>query len=82
MNSANNSDTVNKVCAILEPLFDVAITPNDSTETLKEWDSLRYLEVVAALEDTLGLEFTAVELLQLSSVQKIATTIDAKKAEG
>nr|WP_321513220.1 acyl carrier protein [uncultured Pseudodesulfovibrio sp.] len=82
MSSDNNTNTLTQVCAILAPLFDAPIGPEDSTETLPEWDSLRYLEVVGTLENELEVEFTSQELLRLSSVKRIVEIIDAKTNAG
>lgn len=82
MDYGNTNDTLTKVCAILSPLFTVPIGPDDSTETLTEWDSLRFLEVIGVLEDTFEVEFTAQELVQLSSVKKIAEIINEKCGRG
>ncbi|NDV20634.1 acyl carrier protein [Pseudodesulfovibrio sp. JC047] len=70
--------TVEQVCAILTPLFSEPVGPDASTITLKEWDSLKYLEIVGALEDQLAVEFTAQELLRLSSVREIVTVLHSK----
>lgn len=49
-----------------------AASTRDNTPT---WDSLRHIEVVFALEDELGLEFSESELMELLGVQRIVDIV-------
>ena len=44
------------------------------------WDSLKHIEIMFALEDELGAEFTEAELSELDSVTKIVDAVLAKHA--
>lgn len=44
------------------------------------WDSLKHLEIMFALEEELGVEFTTEELAALDSAIKIIAAIEAKHA--
>ena len=42
-----------------------------SRENTPQWDSLKHIEIVFALEDELGIEFSEEEMASLDSVAKI-----------
>lgn len=42
-----------------------------STETEAEWDSLRHMNLIFAIEDTFGIRFDDDEIATLTSIQKI-----------
>ncbi len=44
------------------------------------WDSLKHIEIMFALEDELGVEFSEEELVALDSVTKIVDAVLAKHA--
>lgn len=44
------------------------------------WDSLKHIEIMFALEDEFGVEFSEEELAGLDSVSKIAEEVAAKNA--
>lgn len=44
------------------------------------WDSLKHIEIMFALEDELGTEFSEEELAKLDSVAKIVDAVLAKHA--
>lgn len=44
------------------------------------WDSLKHIEIMFALEDELGVEFSEEELAALDSVRKIVDAVLAKYA--
>jgi acyl carrier protein len=43
----------------------------DSKETIPAWDSLAQINIVAAIEDAVGVELTTAEVLSLKSVDKV-----------
>jgi len=49
-------------------------------ENTASWDSLKHIEVMFALEDELGAEFSEEELVMLDSVTKIVDAVLAKHA--
>jgi acyl carrier protein len=59
------------------PLEGTAEVTRENTAT---WDSLKHIEIMFALEDELGAEFSEEELVSLNSVTKIVDTVLAKHA--
>ncbi len=59
------------------PLPQGAQTSRDNTP---EWDSLKHVEIMFALEDELATEFSEDELAQLSSAASIIDTVAARHA--
>jgi acyl carrier protein len=49
-------------------------------EEISEWDSLKHIEIMFALEEELRVEFTAEELATLDSMGKIVDSAQAKHA--
>lgn len=56
------------------------VTTETSGETLEEWDSLRHLDVVMALEHRYALSFTPDDIVAMRSVLGIRRVIEAKKS--
>ncbi len=56
-----------------------AISANASRETVAEWDSLRHMHLMLALEEEFGIEFDDGELADLSTVQTLLGAIAAKQ---
>lgn len=54
--------------------------PHDaSSETLEEWDSLRHLDVVMALEHRFATSFSPDEIVGMRSIDGIHRVLSAKK---
>ena len=49
-------------------------------EAVPEWDSLKHIEIMFALEDAFGTEFSEEELAALDSVAKITAAAAARHA--
>ena len=49
-----------------------------SMNTLQDWDSMRQVELMVALERRFKIKFKMGELVQLNSVEKILTAVKAK----
>lgn len=45
-----------------------------------QWDSLRHIEVIFAVEDAAGVQFDEAELSELNSVARLVAAIEAKRA--
>ena len=52
-----------------------SITDELNMDAVDEWDSLRQMELIFALEDTLGLQFSAEEIASMTSVGGIRTVV-------
>ena len=59
------------------PIHDSADITRQNTAS---WDSLKHIEIMFALEDELGAEFSEEELVMLDSVTKIVDAILGKHA--
>jgi len=51
-----------------------------SRQNTPAWDSLKHVEIMFALEDELGLEFSDQELAGLDDAEKIIAAIEARHA--
>ncbi len=54
--------------------------PDVSRQNTASWDSLKHIEIMFALEDELGVEFSEDELIKLDSVGKIVDAVMGKYA--
>lgn len=68
-------DTISTV--IKRPLHDGA---SARREDVPEWDSLKHIEIMFALEDAFGTEFSEDELATLDTVGRIVDTVVARHA--
>jgi acyl carrier protein len=44
------------------------------------WDSLKHVEIMFAIEDSLDVTFQSAELAQLDSIEKIVAAVEARRA--
>jgi acyl carrier protein len=59
------------------------IPPNSIVDSLamkdvENWDSLKHMELIAAIEETFGLELTFAEIVEMQSVGEIKRVINAR----
>lgn len=54
------------------------VSDTDSAETLKTWDSVRHLSLIAALEERFGVTFEAEEMMELTSVKAISEALQKR----
>lgn len=54
-----------------------AIEPNASSATIAEWDSVRHLQLMLALEDEFDIQFDTDELVSLRTVPLIEARLGA-----
>lgn len=71
-------ETVAEVLRVAPGDLDDATAPSNTPA----WDSLKAIELVAALEDDFEVEFTTQEILELSSVGAIRQALAGKGVEG
>ncbi len=57
----------------------VGVTAASSPDTIKQWDSLQHLNLVLALEESFGLQFSPEETVQMLNVETIALLIEEKQ---
>ncbi len=56
--------------------------PESSQESVKEWDSVKHMYVMFALEEEFDIEFTDDELVKLSSASVLMEAVVAKAGLG
>jgi acyl carrier protein len=70
-----------RVRRMVADVFDVpleTVLPESSPDSIEAWDSLHHLDLVLALEQEFGAQFTPEEIEQLLSVALIANIVAAK----
>lgn len=74
-------NTEDKFFTILSSLLNVSrdqLSRESSRETIQQWDSLRHIHLVMALEEELGIEFDDSEVANLSSAAALLDSISSK----
>jgi acyl carrier protein len=77
------ADIAARVRTVLGQVLGVAperIDGGFTSETAPEWTSLNHLMLVSQLEDEFGVVFTNPEIQQLTSLDRIVTTLAARGA--
>ena len=70
-----------RVRRMVSDVFDVpfeTVLPESSPDSIEAWDSLHHLDLVLALEQEFGTQFTPEEIEQLLSVELIAALLAEK----
>lgn len=71
----------NKIKKVMASVFgiDESLISDDSTsETIEEWDSLRQMNLILALEEEFGITFTDNETLETLSFRQFVEVIKSK----
>ena len=79
-----NALTLGRVERLVSDIFQLPlaqVSPLSTPDTIETWDSLNHLNLVLALEEEFGVQFTPEEIEQLLSVELIAMLI-TEKLEG
>jgi acyl carrier protein len=67
--------------AIVADIFEVPlerVLPDSSPDTIETWDSIHHLNLVLALEQEFGIQFSPEEIEQLLSVELIVALLAEK----
>jgi acyl carrier protein len=59
-----------------------AVTPQSSPDTIENWDSLRHVILVLALEQTFNLQFCPEAIAEMLNIERIASLVEEKLREG
>ncbi len=83
MNSqAHNSQAhYEALTSVFHDVFDddtIVVTPELTAADVDEWDSLRHIRLVAAVEKRFGLSFSAAEIGRLQNVGQLVSLIESK----
>jgi acyl carrier protein len=68
---------------VFHDVFDddtIVVTPELTASDVDEWDSLRHIRLVAAVERRFGLSFSAAEIGRLKNVGQLVSLIGEKTA--
>jgi len=71
-----------RVAQIAADIFEVpldTIQPSSSPDSIGTWDSMRHLNLVLALEEEFGVQFTPEEIEQLLTVELVAALVEEKR---
>lgn len=74
-------NTEDKFFAILSSLLNVSrdqLSHDSSRETIQQWDSLKHMYLIMALEEEFGIEFDDSEVANLASVVALLDSISGK----
>jgi acyl carrier protein len=76
-----NPAIFNRVQGVVADLFSIPIAQvalETSSDTIKSWDSLQHLNLMLALEQEFGVQFSPEEIETLTSVQSIIQLLNLK----
>lgn len=65
------------VLSVLSAVLKCEVDDQGSRENLAQWDSLKQIEVIFAIEDELNLQFPEEMLPDLNSVERIVSAAEA-----
>jgi acyl carrier protein len=80
-----NTDILDQVRSITADVLSVApaeVTSKSSPQTLENWDSVRHLNLVLALEEKFSVQFSPEEIDSMHSVEEIAAVVESKASAG
>jgi acyl carrier protein len=70
-----------RLTRIFHDLFDddsIVITPRLTADDVAEWDSLRHIQLILAVQKTFKIRFSAADTANLKNVGELAALIQAK----
>ncbi len=68
-------NTIHKLIAEVLKLPEASVTASTSMENTPEWDSLKHIEIIVAIEQQMGMELTGDEIADMTSVKAIETIL-------
>jgi acyl carrier protein len=74
-----------RILRLVSDIFEVPVArlqPTSSPDNIESWDSLRHLNLVLALEQEFGIQFSPEEIEELLSVELIESLVDEKLKGG
>jgi len=55
-----------------------AVSLESSPETLENWDSLRHMKLILAIEESLGVQFSDEDIVSIKNVQDLLARVEAR----
>lgn len=80
----DNQAHYDTLTTVFHDVFDddsIVVTPELTADDVDEWDSLRHIRLVAAVEKRFGLSFSAAEIGRLKNVGQLVSLIEAKSGQ-
>ncbi len=77
-----SEDQLKSVMAAMLGIEAAQIGPETSTDTVPQWDSVRHMNLVIALEESFGITIPDDEVATLTSYPIIRMTIEEQLADG
>ncbi len=71
-------DMIRKIIAETFHIKEADIKPELEMQDIDGWDSLTHMELIANLESDLDIEFTADEIMEMTSIAKIEKLVGEK----
>jgi acyl carrier protein len=56
-----------------------AVTSESSPETLANWDSLRHMKLILAIEESLDIQFNDEDIVSIKNLQDLLSRLEAKR---
>ena len=76
-----NEQVLSRVSEIASDVLGADVSGESSPETIESWDSVHHLNLVLALEEEYGFEFSPEEMDQAKTVRSLALVVSAKRGE-
>jgi acyl carrier protein len=74
-----NEQVLSRVREIASDVLEADVTGESSPETVESWDSVHHLNLVLALEEEYGFEFSPEEMDQAKTVGSLALVVSARR---
>jgi acyl carrier protein len=74
-----NEQVLSRVREIACDVLQAEVTADSSPETVESWDSVHHLNLVLALEEEYGFEFSPEEMDQAKTVGSLALLVSARR---
>ena len=74
-----NEQVLSRVGEIASDVLQADVTADSSPETIESWDSVHHLNLVLALEEEYGFEFSPEEMDQARTVGSLALVVSARR---
>ena len=74
-----DGQVLSRVREIASDVLQADVTPESSPETIGSWDSVHHLNLVLAIEEEYGFQFSPEEMDQAKTVGCLARIVSAKR---
>jgi acyl carrier protein len=74
-----NEQVLARVQQIASDVLLTDVTPESSAETVESWDSVQHLNLILAIEEEYGFQFSPEEMESMKTVGQIAGQVSARR---